>query len=302
MMNADPIAGIESLGYTQREAAFLYLVGVHSGYFVRRQFDYFTDRNKGALVMRFLEKARIAGHIESLDYRQGWHVYHLCSRTIYRLLGNPESQLRRRKGDAQVRARLMTLDYVLENDGDHYVESDTERVRFFIEDRRIALHLFAGSNGHLHPLLTSFPVSLGDRMQPSLSVVRFVFVDEGLATTERFLRFLSVAEPLLRAVGNFELVYVSCSDFSLLAARDAFWSRFSGASPRSLPLFADEDRPVATQPRATLQAKFTTLLLGYCYPRLQRSEVRGSKEGSHAEREQANQTPAAHIDSGQGDE
>ncbi len=73
-MTVDPILALESLGYTEREATFLYLVAIHSGYFVRRQFDYFTDRNKGALVMRFLEKARIAGHIEFLDYKQGWHV------------------------------------------------------------------------------------------------------------------------------------------------------------------------------------------------------------------------------------
>lgn len=283
-MIADPISGLESLGYTQREATFLYLVGIHSGHFVRRQFDYFTDRNKGALVMRFLEKARVAGHIESLDYRQGWHVYHLFSRTIYRLLGNPESQLRRRKGDAQIRARLMALDYVLENDGDHYLESDAERIRFFTEDRRIAPHLFTHHEEQLHPLLACFPISLADGTRPVQSSVRFVFVDEGLVTTEKFMRFLSVADSLLRAVGNFELVYISGSTFNFFAAKDAFWSRFSDASPQSPRPFADEIRPVATQPCVALQAKFTTLLLGYSYPRLQRSEVRGSREGSHAER------------------
>jgi len=283
-MTADPIAGLESLGYTQREATFLYLVAVHSGYFVRRQFDYFADRNKGALVMRFLEKARIAGHIESLDYSHGWHVYHLFSRTIYRFLGNPESQLRRRKGDAQVRARLMALDYVLENDSDRYLESDIERVRLFAETRRIAPHFFTGHDGHLHPLLACFPMSLADRTRPVQSSVRFAFIDEGLATTEKFLRFLSVAEPLLRAVGNFELVYISGSSFNFSAAKDIFWGRFSGASPRSPQLFADEIRPVATQPRAILQPRFTTLLLGYSYPRLQRSEAGGSREGSHTAR------------------
>ncbi len=137
-MTSDPIFVLQSLGYTDREAAFLYLVAVHSGYFVRRQFDYFTDRNKGSIVMRFLEKARAARHIESLDYKQGWHVYHLCSRSIYRLLGDSESQLRRRKGDVQVRARLMALDYVLENEADHFLESDADRARFFVEDRRVA--------------------------------------------------------------------------------------------------------------------------------------------------------------------
>jgi len=275
-MTADPIVALESLGYTDREAAFLYLVAVHSGYFLRRQFDYFTDRNKGSIVMRFLEKARAAGHIESLDYKQGWHVYHLRSRSIYRLTGNPESQLRRRKGDAQVRARLMALDYVLENEEDHYLESDAERVRFFAGDRRIVQELFTDADSCLHPLLASFPISLSDRTRPTQSSVRFAFIDEGLLTIEKFLRFLSVADLLLRAVGSFEVVYVSVSAFHFEAAKAAFWSRFSVAPPRNQKLFDEDVRPVAVQPRVALQPRFTTLLLGYSYPVLQRSEIRGS--------------------------
>lgn len=282
-MTVDPILALESLGYTEREATFLYLVAIHSGYFVRRQFDYFTDRNKGALVMRFLEKARIAGHIEFLDYKQGWHVYHLFSRAVYRLLGNAESQHRRRKGDAQVRARLMALDYVLENDSDHYLESEEERLRFFVEDRGIAPELFTG-NGGLCPLLASFPMSLVDRTRPAQSPVRFAFIDEGLSTIEKFLRFLSVADPLLRAVGTFELVYVSGSAFNFPTAKDAFWNRFSNVSSKSPRLFDEDVRDIAGQHRVALRAQFTTLLLEYSYPKLQRSEVRGSREGSHAGR------------------
>jgi len=280
-MNIDPILALESLGYTEREAAFLYLVAIHSGHFLRRQFDYFTDRNKGALVMRFLEKARVAGHIEFLDYQQGWHVYHIFSRVIYRLLGDAESQHRRRKGDAQVRARLMALDYVLENNSDHYLESEAEKVRFFTEDRRIATEVFTGSDGKLFPLLAAFPVSIPDRTRPAQSLVRFAFIDEGLATTAKFLRFLSLNEALLRAVGNFELVYVSASAINFSAAKDAFWGRFSSAVPRSPQLFDDNVRAVAVENHATLQPRFTTLLLGYSYPKLQRSEARGSMEGSH---------------------
>lgn len=283
-MSADPILALKSLGYTEREAAFLYLVAVHSGYFVRRQFDYFTDRNKGALVMRLLTKARDAGHLQVLDYRQGWHVYHVSARAIYRLLGDPESQNRRRKSDAQVRARLIALDYVLENDTDHYLESEAERVRFFTEDRRIVSETFLSTDGKPHPLLTSFPISLGERTRPTQSSVRFAFIDEGHSTIEKFFRFLSVADPLLRAVANFELVYVSVSAFNFPAAKHAFWSRFSSASPLGLRLFDEDTRSVAPQHRVRLQARFTTLLLEHSYPKIQRSEVRGSKEGSHASR------------------
>jgi hypothetical protein len=32
----DPIPELRRFGYTEREAAFLYLVGIHSGHFLRR--------------------------------------------------------------------------------------------------------------------------------------------------------------------------------------------------------------------------------------------------------------------------
>ena len=283
-MAGDPITALRSFGYTEREAAFLYLVAVHSGYFLRRQFDYFTDRNKGALVVRFLEKARRTGHIESLDYRQGWQVYHLFSRSVYRLLGSADSQLRRRKGDAQVRARLMALDYVLENEDNRFLESEAERLGFFADVRGIPPELFIGDDGSLRPLLAAFPISLTDRTQPARSPVRFAFIDEGMATVEKFLRFLALTDPLLRAVGSFELVYIAISDLNFADAREAFWGRFPGASPRSPRLFDDDARSFAAQPRIPLRPQFTTLLLEYSYPRIQRSEPRGSMEGSHAAR------------------
>jgi len=272
----DPIPALESFGYTDREAAFLYLAAAHSGNFLRRQFDYFIDRNKGSISMRFLEKAHLAGHIESLDYKQGWRVYHIGSRGIYRLLGDPESQLRRRKGDAQVRARLMALDYVLENENDRYLASAPERLHFFTDVRGISSELFTDDDGRLYPLLGSFPLSLADRTRPAHSLVRFAFIDEGLVTVEKFLRFLAVADPLLRVIGAFEVVYLSVADSHFEEAKAAFWNRFAGDLRRRPSLFDDEIHAVATHPRVPLQPRFTTLLLGYSYPVLQRSEVRGS--------------------------
>ena len=275
-LKADPIPALQLLGYTDREAAFLYLVAAHSGYFLRRQYDYFIDRNKGSIVTNFLRKATIAGHIEVFEYKQGWRIYHLCSRSIYRLFGDPESQLRRRKGDAQVRARLMALDYVLEHEGDHYLESEADRVRFFENVRRISPRIYSEDYGRLQPLLSAFPLAIADRERPAQSLVRFAFIDEGLLSIGKFVRFLGEAESLLRAIGNFEVVYVALSEFSFHAARDAFRSRFGHAPSRSTRLFEDDLRPAAIQHRHSLQAQFTTLLFRYSYPTILRSEGRGS--------------------------
>lgn len=281
-MTIDLVAALESLGYTEREAAFLYLVAAHSGYFLRRQFNYFIDRHKGFLAHRFLEKAHAAGHIETIDYGQGLYIYHLFAKPIYRLLGNADSQNRRRKGDGMIRARLMALDYVLENDGDHYLVSEEERLRFFTDVRGIHAESLSSSSA----FSGNFPLAIVDRTQPATSLVRFVFLDEGLLSTRRYLRFLTDMAPLLHELGTFELVYVACSDYNFPAAEHEFRRQFQPlVSPQQRTLLPELERSVPSgsqHRRKPCNAQFTTLLFHYSYPPIQRSEPRGSVHGSEA--------------------
>ncbi len=175
-------------------------------------------------MTNFLKKASAAGHIETFDYKQGWRVYHLCSRSIYRLSGDPESQFRRRKGDSQVRARLMALDYVLET---RPITISNPKLTAFASSSastQSLRNLFTDDYGRLQPLLSAFPIALADRQRPAQSLVRFAFIDEGLLCIGKLVRFLGEAEALLRAIGNFEVIYVALSDFSFHAARDVFRS------------------------------------------------------------------------------
>jgi hypothetical protein len=276
-MTVDPIAALQSIGYTEREASFLYLVAVHSGYFLRRQFDYFIDRNKGAIAQNFLEKARAAGHVEVIDYGEAHHVYHLFSKPIYRLLGDAESQKRRRKGDGLIRARLIALDYVLQHDGDHYLESDREKTHFFANVREVSPQLFSDASGRLFPALSAFPISVADRTRPNTSLVRFLFADEALLSASKFSRFLTIAERLLRALATFELVYASNSAHNFADAEVAFRDRFTvAASTRQTFLSADwgGDSRAQDALQSPLHARFTTLLLQSSYPRIRRNESR----------------------------
>ena len=277
-MSNDLISALQSLGYAEREAAFLYLVAAHSGYFLRRQFNYFVDRQKGFIAHRFLEKAHEAGHIETIDYGQGFYIYHLFSKPIYRLLGNADSQNRRRKGDGTIRARLMALDYVLESDGEHYLASDDERLDFFTETRRIRPEIFRG----WLPFSGTFPISVADRTQPATSLVRFAFIDEGLRSTRRFSRFLTDMAPLFGALGAFELIYTACSAYNFSAAGHEFRRRFQ-------PLVAAEQRTLlpglereSHRRHVPHDAQFTTLLFHHSYPAIQRNESRGSVRGSES--------------------
>jgi hypothetical protein len=277
MTSVNPIVALESLGYTEREAAFLYLVAIHSGYFVRRQFNQAIQRQKGYLAQHFIEKARIAGHIEVLDYRQGRFLYHLFSKPIYRLLGNPESQNRRRKGDAQIQSRLMVLDYVLENKTEHYLETDDAKLDFFGRVRGVS------SYRSLHPFLRSLPISLTDPTHPATSVVRFPFIDEGLLSMKKFSRFLTALLPLFASVGTFEVIYAAPNNLNFATAQALFYRTLSENFAERQQVLGDFREVVhhtyAMAP-ARIRGTFTRLLLRKSYPNLLRFEPRGSVEES----------------------
>ena len=283
-MSVDVIRALKSLGYTEREAAFLYLVAVHSGYFLRRQYDYFIDRQKGAIAARFLEKARRMGHIQVFDSGHGRQIYHLFHRPIYRLIGDPESQNRRTKSDPQVRSRLITLDYILENNQDHYIVSDDQKLNFLRTIRRLDPGLYLDHEGRLTPGIHSTPIALADRQHPSTCLVRFLFIDEGLLTTTKFERFLAELAPLLRAIIWFEVIYIASSDHNFDRVESIFRRQFDNTIPPIQgTLGADwrtEVGPTQAQRWSHLRPHFTTALLDFSYPKVQRNELRGSCERS----------------------
>ena len=114
----DAIDTISHLGYSEREATFLYTVGAYSGYFLRRQFNSFVQRERGAIATHFLRKAKRFGHVREIQCEPGRSLYQLYSRPLYRVLGGGDSQNRRAKSTREIRRRLILLDYVLRHLGD----------------------------------------------------------------------------------------------------------------------------------------------------------------------------------------
>jgi hypothetical protein len=282
-VSVDPVLALESLGYTEREASFLYLAAVHSGYFLRRQFNYFIQRQKGYLAQHFVEKARVNGHIEIIDYGQGRFVYHLFSKPVYRLIGNSESQNRRRKGDAQIRLRLMALDYVLENREDHYFESEISKCDFFVRLRGVSPGLITDRHQRFHPFLGIAPISIADRAHPTTAIVRFPFMDEGLISIRKFCRFLTELVPLFNAIRTFEVIYTATTNTNFVAAETQFRRAFAAQLKQRQQVLGDfrsQPPSPSVSNRLPLHGKFTRLLLENTYPRLLRNEAQGSVAGS----------------------
>ena len=131
--NDQDIFAIQTLGYTPDEARFLYLVAVHSGYFVPRQFLAFSGAKWGKRSSNFVAKLEGRGHATWREYDRTGGVYHLFSKTLYRYIGKENLRNRRRHSVEFIRTRLLLLDFILSNPSYEYFETEAEKVAYFCD-------------------------------------------------------------------------------------------------------------------------------------------------------------------------
>jgi hypothetical protein len=238
-LDYDPISSLEAVGYLEREASFLYLVAIHSGYFLRRQYSQFVQCDRGAMPTRFLEKASRSRHLRVIECGQGRHIYHLASKPVYEAVGRPDSQNRRIKGDAYIKLRLMVLDFVLAHLSANILEDEAGKVDFFTTQCGVRSELLPRSYaGRLMYFSDGFPILVSNTGVPS-----FVFFDEGQVRATRFERYLKQYKPLFAALGEFELTFVADNENNSARAKAAFGrflpvDRMRGVTPMT-PLGVD---------------------------------------------------------------
>jgi hypothetical protein len=223
MADYDPIPMLENAGYTEQEAAFLYLVAVHSGYFLRRQFSRFVQRDRGGLADKFIQKALRLDHLQVIECGQARHVYHLTSRPVYQTILRGDSQHRRFKGFAYMQSRLLILDFVLDSLGDTILKNEATKVGFFTARCDVRAELLPrGWAGRAILFPDGYPIFVSPDGVP-----RFSFFEDGSVTLTRFERYLDQYRPLFSALRAFELVYLSDVEKSFPLARAVFAAHFT---------------------------------------------------------------------------
>ena len=60
---------IKQFGYTDREARFVYVVAIHSGYFTQSQVRQFTGNQSGRTVRAFIKRALTQGHLKESKHQ-----------------------------------------------------------------------------------------------------------------------------------------------------------------------------------------------------------------------------------------
>jgi hypothetical protein len=231
-MNFRPehIERIKELGYTDSEARFLYIVAVHSGYFTLGQFLAFTHSHYGKRTTSFTQKLLKQGHATVRDYLRRGSIFHLFSRIVYGQIEKDNLRNRKKHSFDFMRARLVLLDFILANQELTYLETEEEKVRFFLEDLDISkdalpAKVYEGASP-LRPTLRyfvdKFPLFLAPPFAGAPPVVTFSYVDSGFESISNFIGHLGAYRRLFRQLKSFRFVYIAVRDAFFEKARERF--------------------------------------------------------------------------------
>src|SRR5215467_4541775 len=107
------LEALQSFGYTQQEAHFLYLVATHSGYFRARQFLAFTGVLQRRHTTRFWGKLEAHNHARTECFPTYGLVYNVFARKLYRQLGRENLPTQREHEIEYVERRIALFDFIL---------------------------------------------------------------------------------------------------------------------------------------------------------------------------------------------
>ena len=244
----DAIDTIQHLGYSEREAAFIYTVAVYSGYFLRRQFNFLVQRGRGGIATQFLARQNGAATFGRSSVSRAALSINSMPSHIYRIVRQEDSHNRRAKGTREIRRRLIMLDYVLAHLGkEEFLESELSRRKFF-------------ARFGMKPEILASTAKFGDLMPVTVRrtdhrpTVCFTFIDEGHRSTAKFERFLRTSDRLLCSLLDFAVIYVATTPRNFEPAQRLFTRRFPATVASHLQGSPSRGaRTASEQPRASVR-------------------------------------------------
>ena len=254
---------LQALGYSQREAQFLRLVALHSGYFVRRQFLRSLDCGRGKRAQDFIDELITRGYAWREIFREDRHLFRLQSKAIYEALSDQDNRNRREHQPSTVRLRLMALDFILEHPLHRYLETQEDKLSYFFEQRGVDVEALPArlfrSNGNLTTRYfpDGFPQFVDGGNPPAIS---FVYVDDAQLNSNAFRSYLRNYQRLFWALGALNLVFLTASPNRFVIGQKVI-ARFSASMRESVTPRIDLNRLLAHFPHRLLLEKRETRVL-----------------------------------------
>ena len=238
MTDQDRIEAIQGLGYTEREACFLHLVALHSGYFLRRQYNQFLGQRRGGNVAALVKKLLKRKHARVESSCERTLIYHLCRHGFYGLIGEPDNRHRRRRGTIGIKTKVMSLDLVLDQKDITWLGTEHDKQHLFTQKLSIPA-IFLPKRYPGPDTETDTPRYFGERLPIGVTrlsegedcslppVVSFAYLDPGPSRTQGFETFLKRSFPLFACIQRLRIIYASDSKAGFPQATEALQT-FSG--------------------------------------------------------------------------
>jgi hypothetical protein len=212
----DAPEALRTFGYSELESRFLLFVALHSGVFLRRHFLQFSGLQSGELITNLLKRLQKNRHCRLLRLSKNASVYHLNSRAIYRATGHENLRHRRSHQVDYVKAKLLSLDYILENREFHYLPTEEEKVSFFtnvlnipISDLPVKTYKTPNSRAETHRyFVDKFPLYVTN-LSSKGTVIHFSYVDPGpFGSVVNFVNHLRSYAGLFSHLQQFRFIYI----------------------------------------------------------------------------------------------
>ncbi len=217
-------AALRGLGYTDREAQFIELAALHSGYFVRRQFNAFLGQPRGRAAADFVQKLIRRDHATVDVFWRHAYVYHLSAKPLYTRLGQPDNRHRRHRSPFGIKAKLMALDYVLAHRDDRFLATEDARIEYFTQhgiDRtrlpQLVYRARRGGQTTARYFVEKFPLAVFANGSIGLT-----YIDAGEYAVDGLDTFLKRYTPLILSVPDVRLTYVADTDRNFARATRCF--------------------------------------------------------------------------------
>ena len=133
MTHEQRITRVAAFGFTERQAAFLVEVMLHSGFFLGRQYCTFARIARGQKLVDFLNK--LTSRKFATPYRCGHNkarVFHVHHTALYEAIEQRDVRFRKRMALGRAVERLMILDHVIAHREFRWLGAEQDKVAHFL--------------------------------------------------------------------------------------------------------------------------------------------------------------------------
>ena len=240
MTYRERISAIRAIGYTPREAGFLELVALQSGYFLRRQYNQFLERQRGGTTAALIRKLLQKGHVSVEPSCTRTPIYRLRRRAFYERIGEPNNRHRRRRGTVGIASKVMALDAILEMREVAWLGTEAEKRGFFEQGLSIP-SLFlphrraGGTEKAFRYFVDKTPIGFEPDERSDPPTVLFVYADPG-SSAVGFETFLARHKLLFACLPRLRVVHASPLERRLAFGKEVFEAFERELSGRSLEI------------------------------------------------------------------